>query len=96
MNSKKVVIVGCGFAGLNLAKGLMNHDQFQVTIIDKENYHLFQPLLYQVAMAGLNPSDIATPIRSIFSKAKNIAGVGRKIEAHLIWLIEVESIRLRQ
>ena len=66
-----VVIVGGGFAGLNAAKCLSKLNDVQVTLIDKENYHLFQPLLYQVATAGLNPGDIAAPIRSILRNSKN-------------------------
>ena len=68
---KKVVIVGGGFAGLNAAKTLANVPGIDVTVIDRKNYHLFQPLLYQVATAGLNPADIAAPIRSILSGSKN-------------------------
>ena len=68
---KRVVIVGCGFAGLNLAKKLRN-SAFQVIIIDKNNYHQFQPLLYQVASSGLEPSAISFPIRKIFQHHKNI------------------------
>lgn len=68
----KIVIVGGGFAGLNVAKGLKNFDQIDVTLIDRNNYHLFQPLLYQVATAGLSPADIAAPIRSILSGYQNI------------------------
>ena len=67
---KKIIIVGAGFAGLQTAKGLLT-SSFEVTIIDKNNYHLFQPLLYQVATAGLSPSDIAIPIRSIFHSQQN-------------------------
>ena len=67
---KKVIIVGAGFAGLQTAKELAT-SSFDVTIIDKNNYHLFQPLLYQVATAGLSPSDIAIPIRSIFHSQQN-------------------------
>ena len=59
-----VLIVGGGFAGLNAAKGLGGVPDVEVTIVDKSNHHLFQPLLYQVAMAGLSPADIAVPIRS--------------------------------
>ena len=66
----KVVIVGAGFGGLNAARRL-TRKPVNLVIIDKKNHHLFQPLLYQVATAGLNPSDIAFPIRSIFSRAKN-------------------------
>ena len=67
----KILIVGCGFAGLNFAKGLKNTEH-QVTIIDKYNHHLFQPLLYQVATAAISPGEIAYPIREIFIDAKNI------------------------
>ena len=67
----KVIIVGAGYAGLQAAKGLAN-SSFNITIIDKRNYHLFQPLLYQVATAGLSPADIATPIRNIFRSQKNV------------------------
>jgi NADH:quinone reductase (non-electrogenic) len=67
---KRVVIVGAGFAGLAAAKALGN-SPFDVTLIDRHNYHLFQPLLYQVATAGLSPADIASPIRSILSGYKN-------------------------
>jgi NADH dehydrogenase len=70
--SAKVLIVGAGFAGLNVAKTLGNVADVEVTLVDRENYHLFQPLLYQVAMAGLSPADIAAPIRSLLSRYKNI------------------------
>ena len=69
---KKIVILGGGFAGLNAAKTLGNRKEFEVTLIDRRNHHLFQPLLYQVAMAGLSPADIAVPIRTILRKYKNI------------------------
>ncbi len=70
-NPYRVVIVGAGFAGLNTAKGLGNKAGVDVTVIDRRNHHLFQPLLYQVAMAGLSPADIAVPIRSILSGYRN-------------------------
>jgi len=60
-----VVIVGAGFGGMACAAGL-RHERARVTIIDRHNYHLFQPLLYQVATAALSPADIATPIRAVF------------------------------
>ena len=69
---KIVVVVGGGFAGLNAAKVLADKPEVTVVLVDKRNHHLFQPLLYQVATAGLNPSDIAVPIRSQFSANKNI------------------------
>ncbi len=64
-NNKRVVIIGCGFAGLKLARKL-KHSGLQVVIIDKFNYHQFQPLFYQVATAGLEPSSISFPLRKIF------------------------------
>jgi NADH:ubiquinone reductase (H+-translocating) len=69
-----VVILGGGFAGLNAAKALRGAD-VDITIIDRRNFHLFQPLLYQVAMAALNPSDIAYPIRSVFKRQANVVRV---------------------
>ena len=69
---KQVLIVGAGFAGLNAAKRLRDVPGVAVTLIDRENHHLFQPLLYQVAMAALSPADIAVPIRSLFASARNI------------------------
>lgn len=69
---KKIVIVGAGFAGLSAAKILGGQKNVQLTVIDRRNYHLFQPLLYQVATAGLSPAEIAVPIRSELSCYKNI------------------------
>lgn len=69
-NAPKIVIVGAGFGGLFAAKA-MARLAAEVTLIDRHNYHLFQPLLYQVATAGLAPSDIAWPIRSILHRQKN-------------------------
>ena len=66
----QVVIVGGGFGGLSAAKGLARAP-FEVTLIDRNNHHLFQPLLYQVATAGLSSADIASPIRSILSRQRN-------------------------
>jgi NADH dehydrogenase len=68
---KRVVIVGGGFGGLTLARKLAKSD-FQVVLIDKNNYHQFQPLFYQVAMAGLEPSSIVFPFRKVFQKNKNV------------------------
>lgn len=70
--NNRVLVIGAGFAGMNAAKKLGNKKNIQVIVIDQKNYHLFQPLLYQVAMAGLSPADIASPIRSILAKYKNI------------------------
>ncbi|MBN8596682.1 MAG: NAD(P)/FAD-dependent oxidoreductase [Planctomycetes bacterium] len=66
----RVVIVGGGFAGLNAAQAL-NGAPADVTLIDRRNFHLFQPLLYQVATAGLSPADIASPLRHVLRKQKN-------------------------
>jgi NADH dehydrogenase len=69
--SPRVVIVGAGFGGLTAAKALSGKP-FDVTVIDQHNYHLFQPLLYQVATAGLSPAEIASPIRAILSREQNV------------------------
>lgn len=72
LGKKIVVVLGGGFGGLNTAKKLANEPDVFVILIDKRNHHLFQPLLYQVATAGLNPGDIAVPIRSQFAGAMNV------------------------
>src|SRR5436190_3794372 len=66
----RIVIVGAGFGGLNAALALKRADA-DVIVVDQHNYHLFQPLLYQVATAGLSPNQIATPIRQILSRVRN-------------------------
>jgi NADH dehydrogenase len=71
MNTPHVVIIGAGFGGLNVARQLRNTPVL-ITLIDRQNYHLFQPLLYQVAIAGLLPSQIAYPLRTIFRRQKNL------------------------
>ncbi len=71
MPDKEVVIIGGGFGGLTAALKL-KESNFQITIIDKTNHHLFQPLLYQVAAAALSPGDIAMPIRAVFRKNKKV------------------------
>lgn len=73
MSEKNVVIIGAGFAGLNAARKLGNKKGVRVTVIDRTNHHLFQPLLYQVATAGLSPAEIASPIRSTLSRYKNVS-----------------------
>lgn len=77
---KHVVIVGGGFAGLNAAKKLGGRAGVRVTLVDRQNYHLFQPLLYQVAMAGLSPADIATPIRSVLARCRNVSVLQGSVE----------------
>lgn len=69
-NQPHVVIIGAGFGGLSAARKLAKAP-VQVTVIDRDNYHLFQPMLYQVATAGLSPDDIATPVRAILRKVAN-------------------------
>src|SRR5437764_341485 len=68
----RVLIVGGGFAGYNAAKIFGRASGIHVTLIDKRNYFLFQPLLYQVATAGLSPADIAAPLRSMLSEYLNV------------------------
>ena len=68
--SRKVVIVGGGFGGLSAAQHLRSN-LVDVTVIDRRNYHLFQPLLYQVATGSLSAGEIASPLRSVLSRQKN-------------------------
>ncbi len=68
----KLVIIGGGFAGLQLARRLNNKPGFDVTLIDQYNYHQFQPLFYQVATSGLDASNISFPLRKVFQKSKNV------------------------
>ncbi|MGZ9189860.1 MAG: NAD(P)/FAD-dependent oxidoreductase [Nitrospira sp.] len=68
----RVVVIGGGFGGMYAAKALGNAPGIQVTLIDRRNFHLFQPLLYQVATAGLSPGEIASPLRAVLRKFKNI------------------------
>jgi len=81
----RIVIIGAGFAGLTLAQKL-RHSGYQVVLIDKNNYHQFQPLFYQVATAGLEPRDISFPIRKIFQKYANT----------FIRIAEVEKIDVQE
>lgn len=70
-DKKRIVIIGGGFGGLKLARDLSGSN-YQIVLLDKNNYHQFQPLFYQVATAGLEPSTISFPFRKIFQKSKNI------------------------
>ncbi len=70
-DKKKIIIVGAGFAGIHLTKKL-NHHLFEITLIDKLNYHQFQPLLYQVATSQIEPSNIAFPLRNVFRDKKHV------------------------
>ncbi len=76
---KHVVIVGAGFGGLSAAKALAK-SPVQITLIDQQNHHLFQPLLYQVATASLTPAEIATPIRHVLRKQGNVRVVMDRVE----------------
>lgn len=87
---KRVVIVGGGFAGLNAAKVLGRRGrELEVILVDRRNHHLFQPLLYQVAMAGLSPADIAAPIRSMLHRYRNIWVIQGEVRS-----VELENRRI--
>src|SRR5881394_4572807 len=85
----RVIVVGAGFGGLEAAKKLACQD-LQLTVIDRTNYHLFQPLLYQVATAALSPADIAAPVRAILSKCKNVEVILAEVES-----VDVEARKVR-
>ena len=68
----RVAVIGAGFGGLATAKRLAHADDVDVTIVDRRNYHTFQPLLYEVATAGLNSADVAYAVRGIFQKQHNV------------------------
>lgn len=69
---KRIVVIGGGFAGINLVKRLAKDKRFQVTLVDKNNYHSFTPLLYQVGMAFIEPSNISYPFRRLFQEKENL------------------------
>lgn len=77
----KLIILGGGFGGLRLARKLSNQKGFDVTLIDRFNYHQFQPLFYQVATAGLDASNISFPLRKVFQKSKNVRFKMAEVEA---------------
>src|SRR5580698_9716258 len=77
-SQRRIVIVGGGFGGLACAKALAGAD-VHVTLVDQRNYHLFQPLLYQVSTAALSPADIAAPIRRVLVRALNVDVVLAKV-----------------
>jgi len=85
----QVIIVGAGFGGLEAAKKLACED-VRLTLIDRSNYHLFQPLLYQVATAALSPADIAAPVRAILSNCKNVEVILAEVES-----VDVEARQVR-
>lgn len=78
---RKLLIIGGGFAGLECARRLANDDRFEITLVDRTNHHLFQPLLYQVATASLAAPDIARSIRQILAHAKNVTVLMDEISA---------------
>ena len=84
-----VIIVGAGFGGLEAAKKLACTD-VRVTVIDRTNYHLFQPLLYQVATAALSPADIAAPVRAILSKCRNVEVILAEVQS-----VDVETKKVK-
>lgn len=78
---RKLLIIGGGFAGLECANKLVNDDRFEITLVDRTNHHVFQPLLYQVASASLAASDISRSIRQILADAKNVTVLMDEISA---------------
>ena len=84
-----VIIIGAGFGGLEAAKKLACQD-VRVTVIDRTNYHLFQPLLYQVATAALSPADIAAPVRAILSKCRNVEVILAEVQS-----VDVEAKKVK-
>src|SRR5438093_2063605 len=85
----RVVIVGSGFGGLEAAKKLACKN-VDLTVIDRTNYHLFQPLLYQVATAALSPADIAAPVRVILSKCRNVEVILAEVQS-----VNIESRKVK-
>jgi len=77
----RLVVVGGGFAGVALVRALSWNTQTEITLIDRRNYHLFQPLLYQVATGGLSPANISAPLREIFRKQKNCRTLMGEVQA---------------
>ena len=76
----RVVIIGAGFGGLTAARALKSAP-VEITLVDRRNFHLFQPLLYQVATAALSPGDIAWPVRSVFASQKNVRAVMMEVNS---------------
>src|SRR3954453_23618469 len=89
MNMPHVVIVGGGFGGLEAAKAL-ECEEVRVTLIDRTNYHLFQPLLYQIATAALSPADIAAPLRGVVSDCRNVEVILAEVQS-----VDVNARRVR-
>jgi len=89
MTKKRIVIVGAGFGGMAVVKSL-KHARADVTVIDRTNHHLFQPLLYQVATAALSPADIASAIRALLRRQKNVTVVMGEVTG-----VDLENNRVR-
>jgi NADH dehydrogenase len=90
----RIVIIGGGFGGLRLAQSL-RRDPVEVTLVDRRNFHLFQPLLYQVATGGLSPANIAAPLRSVLKRQRNVRvmlaeAVGFDVERRCVLLSDNE------
>ena len=77
----RVLIIGCGFGGLEAARALQGAD-VAITVVDRTNHHLFQPLLYQVATAGLSAPAIAAPVRHLFRRQANVTTLLGEVEAN--------------
>src|SRR5438309_10191815 len=90
----RVAIVGAGFGGLNAAKALANAP-VKITMIDRKNFHTFQPLLYQVATAGLSPGEVAAPIRSILRAHKNVEVLMAEVAGFDLERRTVETVELK-
>src|SRR5579863_1362927 len=93
----RIVIIGSGFGGLNAATHLADAP-VDITVVDRDNYHGFWPLLYQVATAGLGPDDIARPIRAVFARHRNISVrlgtvTGLDLEGRVVRLSDDAEIR---
>src|SRR5207249_9303553 len=89
----QVAIVGAGFGGLEAAKKLAC-ENVRVTVIDRTNYHLFQPLLYQVATAALSPADIAAPVRAVLSKCRNVEVILAEVQSVDVDAKKVKTVDL--
>jgi NADH dehydrogenase len=88
-----VIIVGAGFGGLEAAKQF-DRENVRATVIDRTNYHLFQPLLYQVATAALSPADIAAPVRAVLSKCKNVEVILAEVQSVDVDAKKVKTVDL--